>query len=304
MIINLSEFDLLAIEGVDAAKFLQGQLTCNVEAATPTHSIRGAYCNLSGRIVSDMRLIPYEHGLYLLCQAGMAQVLKAALDKYIVFSKADTKIVTEQFSRFALFGDGLDEQFAKLGIDMPAEQGDIVPIPQGFVYRLESVQPCFELLLKQDQSTLHSTVQNMAVDTERSEWDLAQLMSAIVNITPAMQSEYTPQVLNYDLLGLVDFKKGCYTGQEIIARMHYRGKAKKRLYLAQAPDFEISTYTQLRVAEDTSGQIINFANRTDGHGFLLAILPCDAIEKELPMLVSNEDGTSQEISILATPGLQ
>ncbi len=303
MIINLSEFDLLAIEGVDAAKFLQGQLTCNVDAATPTHSLQGAYCNLTGRVISDMRLLPYEGGIYLLCQAGMAEILKSTLDKYIVFSKAKTKIVTEQFRRFAVLGKDSQNIFAKLGLDAPQNPGDINAIEQGFIYRLETAQPCYELLLKTEQNPLLESLKELPIEEDRSAWEMAQLISGTVHIDTESQGNYTPQVLNYDLRGLVDFKKGCYTGQEIIARMHYRGKAKKRLYLAQAKDFTISKETQLRLPEGSTGEIIRFANDTDGHGFLLAILPCDAVEQQLPMTVVDKAGKSQAITLLPITGL-
>ncbi len=304
MIINLSEFDLLAIEGVDAAKFLQGQLTCNVEAATPTHSIQGAYCNLSGRVIADMRLLPFEGGLYLLCQAGMAEILKTALDKYIVFSKAKTNIVTEQYCRFGFIGQDLGGVFAQLGIAEPPQQGGLLSIPEGFIYRLEAAQPRYELLIKQEQSPLLDTLKNMPMEADRSAWDLAQIRSGVVHVDPALQSEHTPQVLNYDLLGLVDFKKGCYTGQEIIARMHYRGKAKKRLYLAQATDFTISPTTQLQIAEDKTAPIIRFANDQNGHGFLLAILPCDAVEQEQAITLVDTAGQRQAVSIMPLPEQQ
>lgn len=303
MITDLNDFDLLAIEGADAAKFLQGQLTCNVDSATTTHSVRGAYCNLAGRVIADVRLLPYDGGIYLLCQRSMASVLKTTLDKYIVFSKAKTKIVTQDFVRLGLHGQDADATLHALNIEVPKHAGQIVPTEQGFIYRLKSHEARFELLLHNDQKELLDAIMRGGVAPNRAQWNLAEINAGTVHINPERQDKYTPQLLNYDLLGLVDFKKGCYTGQEIIARMHYRGKAKKRLYLGEVSGFAITAETQFQIENGSLGEIIRFANVQDGTSKFLAILPCDAVEQKKSMNLSNINEDSHALASLHMPTL-
>ena len=278
MITDLNNFDLLAIEGIDAGKFLQGQLTCNVETASATQSILGAYCNLTGRVISDLRLIPYETGIYLLCQKAMAEVLKTTLDKYIVFSKAKTHIVTDDFLRFGVHGQDALATLKMLNIEAPTQRGAIVSVSPGFVYCADTQAPRYELLIKTGQKDLLKAIEDLGVNSERNEWEMAEIGSGLVHIDAHMQDSYTPQILNYDLLGLVDFKKGCYTGQEIIARMHYRGKAKKRLYLGESDQLTLTPNTQLHIAGESVGEILRFANDQNASSKFLAIVPCEAVQ--------------------------
>lgn len=304
MLTDLCNFDLIAVEGVDAAKFLQGQLTCNVDNATPEHSILGAYCNLSGRVISDMRLLPYQDGIYLLCQQGMGEVLKATLDKYIVFSKAKTHINTQQFVRFGVHGQEAASYLETLMERVPTTADEIVRLEQGFVYRCGTDEARFELLLHVEQTSLIDTIRQHGVATERAHWNLAEISSGLVHINIGMQETYTPEILNYDLLGLVDFKKGCYTGQEIIARMHYRGKAKKRLYLGHIQDLSIDAQTTISDENGKFGEIVRFANEDNGVSKFLAILPCEAAEQLQSIRLQGASTEPHSLTALHMPGLK
>lgn len=304
MLTDLRNFDLIAVEGVDAAKFLQGQLTCNVDNATPEHSILGAYCNLTGRVITEMRLLPYQSGIYLLCQQGMGGVLKSTLDKYIVFSKAKTHIRTQEFVRFGVHGPETVSILETLVERVPKAADEIVPLEQGFVYRCRTDEPCFELLLHVDQTSLIDAIKQHGVETDRTHWDLAEISSGLLHIEIETQETYTPEILNYDLLGLVDFKKGCYTGQEIIARMHYRGKAKKRLYLGQTQDFVIGPQTPLTIENGKLGEIVRFVNDDNGTSKFLAILPCEAAEQPQSIHLSDANGEPHPLTALQMPTLK
>ena len=93
-ILNLDAFDLIAIDGVDAKKFLQGQVTCDLDSLSPGHSLEGAICNVKGRVISDFRLFEHNDTCYLSVATGMAAIVVPVLSKYIVFSKATCQQVS------------------------------------------------------------------------------------------------------------------------------------------------------------------------------------------------------------------
>ncbi len=300
---DLNNFDLIAVPGPDAAKFLQGQLTCNVDVVSLTHSVTGAYCSVNGRVISDLRLLSIDSTLHLVCSRGMGAALKKTLDKYIVFSKAQAVISTSSFERYGLHGSSAEETLCKLFGGIPEGPGDILQVDGGVVYRLADKQPRFEILVSVSAEDALDKIQSLGVTDDLDEWELADIRQGIVHISPVMQDSYTPQLLNYDLNGSVDFKKGCYTGQEIIARMHYRGAAKKRLFLAKVEDVRVTQDSRITHQGESTGEIISFTRTEEGHYELLAILSCDLVDQKAELMLQNDDSNAQsgQLKILPLP---
>lgn len=159
---------ILHIEGKDAKKFLQGQITCNVETLLSDKIQLAAHCNPQGRIISLFYIMEHATNYYLILPSSMAEIALAALKKYAVFYKLSFNILHD----FAL-----------------------IPVLQSLDH---------ESLFAED----------------------------IPCIYPETSGKFLPHDLNLPQLNAISFDKGCYTGQEIIARMHYRGKLKNHLYRA------------------------------------------------------------------------
>ena len=161
---------LIKISGVDAEKFLQGQLTCDVKTiasdATTTQSCLGAHCNVKGRIVFTFRLFYSDGSYFLSLPKTQVEYAIQSLKKYAVFSKVSIEDVSE------------------------------------------------------------------TVSTINPEQKIADIEAGIAEIYPETREQFTPHELNYHQLGAISFDKGCYIGQEIVARMHYLGKLKSTLVLA------------------------------------------------------------------------
>ena len=293
MLTDLNNFDLIAVKGADAATFLQGQLTCNIDSVTSIRSVTAAYCDINGRIISDMRVFVMNDVLYLLCARGMGYALKRILDKYIVFSKATTSVETSQYERFGVYGQEVKSAVIELFGVAPGGQGEVMPIEGGMVYRLADATPRYEILISVDQEETLAKLEDFGVTDDLEEWELADVRQGIVHITPAIQDTYTPQLLNYDINGSIDFKKGCYTGQEIVARMHYRAAAKKRLYRIGVTGVRASLDSMIMHKNETVGEIVSVARTENGDYELLAILPCDLVEQKVSLELRNEAGESQ-----------
>lgn len=293
---DLNNFDLIAVSGDDANTFLQGQLSCNLSKLSAQQSLLGTYCDLKGRVISDMRVLLLDQDILLLCQSGMGNALRKTLDKYIVFSKAKTSIKTAQFERYGLYGADATNTVIDLFGAAPQNAGESLSVGTAIVYRLPDAQARFELLVAVANEVLIERIQSLGVTDDLEEWDLADIRQGIAHIHPDIQETYTPQLLNYDLLGHIDFKKGCYTGQEIVARMHYRGTAKKRLYRVGVEGLPVSIDSLLLHQSQSVGEIVSVARTDSGQFEMLAILPCDLVEKKASFELRNgslEDGEKQ-----------
>lgn len=310
MLTDLNNFDLIAVMGADAATFLQGQLTGNIENVTSEKSIVAAYCDINGRIISDMRVIGMHGDLYLLCARGMGYALKRILDKYIVFSKATTSIETSQFQRYGVYGQRARETLLSLFGNAPENRDQVLQIEGGIIYRLADAAPRYEVLISSDQDETIEKLEDFGVTDDLEEWELADVRQGIVHITPAIQDTYTPQLLNYDLNGNIDFKKGCYTGQEIVARMYYRAPAKKRLYRVAVSGIRVSLDSTVLHKNEVVGEIVSVARTESGDYELLAILPCELVDQKAPLELCNVPGDSSgdrqskaAAKVLTLPGL-
>ncbi len=272
LLTELNDFDLLAVEGPDSAKFLQGQLTCNLERISAQQSLPGAYCNIKGRVIADFRLFMVDDVYYLQTAAGNGDILKRTLDKYIVFSKASTRLVTD-FQRFGLLGSQAQTTLASFFPQVPTKDGEVARSADLIAIRLEAPEPRFLIYRAAGASSPQPFP--MPVQAAADAWQRSDVAAGIVHVLPHMQEQYTPQALDYDLLGLVDFRKGCYTGQEIVARMHYRGTAKKRLQrlvCPSCPDVPLVAVVTHEGAE-SEAEIVASAPGATGGQELLAIMP-------------------------------
>jgi folate-binding protein YgfZ len=297
---DLNNFDLIAVNGVEATSFLQGQLSCNLSTLSTEHTLLGTYCDLKGRVISDMRVLMYGQDILLLCQSGMGIALRKTLDKYIVFSKAKTALKTDQFERYGIFGAEAANTVIDLFGAAPQSAGEALVVGEAIVYRLPDAQARFEVLVAKDNEALVERIQSLDVTDDLEEWDLADIRQGIVHIHPDIQASYTPQLLNYDLTGHIDFKKGCYTGQEIVARMHYRGTAKKRLYHASIEGLTANLGSSVLHQGESVGEIISVALVDTGHFEMLLILPCELVDKKATFELRNGNLESGEKQSAAT----
>lgn len=298
---DLNNFDLLRVSGSDAPRFLQGQLSCNLDKLKPDQSLPGAYCNIKGRVISDLRVFLMDDTLHLLCVRGLGNTLKQNLDKYIVFFKAEITVVTEQFECYGIQGDGAAAVVSELFGSAPIHNGAVLAVDGGVIITLPDATPRYQLLMERQQPVI-DRLQQSGITDDLEEWELADIRQGIVHVTPTTQETYTPQLLNYDLNGVIDFRKGCFTGQEVVARMHYRAVAKKRLYRAGVQHANPSEESRVMHGEEVVGEVVSAALVAGDHYELLAILPRELVEQKAELILLNEDdGEGSALELLSLP---
>jgi tRNA-modifying protein YgfZ len=306
---RLDHYEFIRISGADNINFLQGQVTCNTELLSQTRSLCGALCNLKGRVIADFRLLLHGEDIIMQCAAGMAEKILTTLGKYAVFSKVELEQIAADSPSFpraiGVLDESVDAALSSLSLELPAAPNAVHQGANGAAILLSGPAKRVELWLfgEASGSAPFSSI-GMQASESLGAWSRAEIESGNIHVTPAISEEYTPQLLNYDLSGLIDFKKGCYTGQEIVARMYYRGTAKKRLYLAES-NFEIGDTSEIvekgaegLEAEHSAGEILSYSNDASPTLFL-AILANDAVDGGTALSLKGQAGS--EIRIQSLP---
>ncbi len=259
---KLAKEALLHICGPDTLTFLQGQTTCDTRGVDSGHAVPGAYCTPQGRMVCDFLLgqLGPEH-FALRLRADTLAGAAATFGKYIVFSKAELDADRRDWQVVACWGEQAADVFSRLGVDLPGGQY-AATTGEGYVLiQLDQAGRQFEAWLNMEGHPDHYKAIEEAMEARApDDWEALQIRAGNGRIEGPNVEELLPQMLNYDLTGHVNFKKGCYTGQEIVARLHYRGKAKRRLYFSSGGDV-LAPGTPLFAAgaDQAVGTVINSA---------------------------------------------
>ncbi|NWA90084.1 MULTISPECIES: folate-binding protein YgfZ [unclassified Pseudomonas] len=273
----LSHEGVLAVRGADAAKFLQGQLTCNLNYLSDTQASLGARCTQKGRMQSSFRILLQGDGVLLAMATELLEPQLADLKKYAVFSKSK---LTDESAAWARFGvSDADQVLAGLGLQLPAETDSVVRSDDLIAIRVSPGRAELWAPAAQAQ-TLHSQLAAQLNEGELNQWLLGQIRAGIGQVMPQTRELFIPQMLNLQAVGGVSFKKGCYTGQEIVARMQYLGKLKRRLYRLSLNAGELpEPGTPLFSPNHNSaiGEVV-LAARADQAIELLAVLQAEAAE--------------------------
>ena len=266
----------LLIDGPDRSKFLQGQTTCDVSAVTAKTAVQGAYCTPQGRLVCDFRILHDTEDSWLLqMDRGICAHAAAAFGKYIVFSKAEITDASDQWTSFAVWTDTPGEWASGWGLNGQWQDGHSRWV------QTDAKGQRFECLVPAAHAAeLQAALAAEMTQATAEEWQLLEISAGIGHVETATIEEFIPQMLNYQLTGHISFTKGCYTGQEVVARMHYRGKLKRPMYLAslgQTSPPAAGTPLYAAGTEQSIGNIVNAAALGDGC-LVLAVITTKALD--------------------------
>jgi tRNA-modifying protein YgfZ len=266
----LEQEALLHIVGPDTLKFLQGQTTCDTRKVDPAHATPGAFCTPQGRVVCDFLLceLAPEH-FALRMRRDIRDNSAAVFSKYIIFSKAKLDATREDWLPLGIWGAEAANAVAEIFGESPQERFGAYSTSDSLVVQMDEHGQQFECFLQQATSQNYlARMETLMNNGSSAQWQAEQITSGIARIEAATIGEFVPQLLNYDHTGHISFKKGCYTGQEVVARLHYLGKSKRRAYAAELPaQTECPPGTALydAVSSQSIGNVINsctFSDRT------------------------------------------
>lgn len=288
----LSHEGVLAVRGADAAKFLQGQLTCNLNYLSDAQASLGARCTQKGRMQSSFRILLQGDGVLLAMATELLEPQLADLKKYAVFSKSKLTNESAAWLRFGVING--EQALNSLGLELPVDTDSVARNEQLIAIRVSPGRA--ELWVPAEQAdSLRNQLATHLKQTDLNEWLLGQIRAGIGQVMPQTRELFIPQMLNLQAVGGVSFKKGCYTGQEIVARMQYLGKLKRRLYRLSLDSAEMpEPGTPLFSPSHNSsiGEVV-IAAKAGQTIELLAVLQAEAA-----------DGGDVHIGTLEGPGLQ
>ena len=264
------------MRGVDASKFLQGQLTCNLHYLDEQTCSLGARCTAKGRMLSSFRIVRQGDGFLLAMAAELLEAQLAELQKFAVFSKVKLSDESASWMRYGLWR--ADELLKQLGFNLPAEANSVAQQAESIAIRLSDGR--VELWTPATQAEeMQALLAAQLTQAPLNDWLLGQIRAGIGQVFGATRELFIPQMLNLQALGGVSFKKGCYTGQEIVARMQYLGKLKRRLYRLSLPGDqlpEIASAVFSPVHPTAVGEVV-MAAKAEGTVEMLAVLQQDAV---------------------------
>ncbi|MEQ1738791.1 MAG: folate-binding protein [Methyloglobulus sp.] len=221
----LSHLAVLTVAGKDAAKLLQGQITCNVNDISEAKSSLAAMCNPKGRVIATFLLVTKADAFLMVLPVELLETVKKRLQMYVL--RSDVKLM-DSSDEFCLLG------LLEPGTPTPAfateTQEGLISINFPALARRKL------LITDADNAIRYCSGQVGHHDfkmADSDDWRSLDISSGIPWLTTETSEEFIPQMLNLDKLGGISFNKGCYTGQEIVARTHYLGKSKREMLLAE-----------------------------------------------------------------------
>ena len=272
----LEQDALLHIVGPDTLKFLQGQTTCDTETVSDTLSVPGAYCTPQGRVVCDFLLSRLGDDHYALRMRGeLIDNSAAVFGKYIIFSKADLQPEQQDWQCIGVWGSSAAQVLEGLLGTAPSDTHGVTRGAGVIAVRLPGAEPAFECYAQGAAAdALLAHLDTACAPGTEAAWQGLQIKAGIARVALQTIESFVPQIINYDLTGHVNFKKGCYTGQEVVARLHYRGTPKRRTFITRLEGSDIpepGTPLFAGDSEQSVGNIVNAALDGDAISALAAV---------------------------------
>jgi hypothetical protein len=235
-VVDLSHLGLIAVGGPEAADFLQGQLSNDVRELSDTHTQLSSHCSPKGRMIASFRVLRIEESIFLvLPRAQMEPVLKR-LRMFLLRAKATIDDASDALVCVGIIGSCADAALGELFGPLPQLDNGMTRAGAATLIRIPGAVQRFLYIGPAEQARALwqlAVADGGAAEADPDLWALHDIRAGLPTVLPETREAFVPQMANMQLLDGVSFTKGCYTGQEVVARMQYLGKLKRRMYLAE-----------------------------------------------------------------------
>ncbi|MEJ2592854.1 MAG: folate-binding protein YgfZ [Candidatus Thiodiazotropha sp.] len=301
---DLSHFGLIRVAGEDAEQFLQGQLTNDMRQVTDGHSNLAGWCTAKGRMLANFRCFRRDGDYYLQTPAENLPAVLKRLGMYVLRSKVTLTDASDELARMGITGACAEPVLETVFDNLPDAANEVVHQAALSLIRLPGAQARFELVGPADQlADIWQAAEAQAVRRSDDFWALQQIHAGIPVIYPLTSEAFVPQMTNMQLVDGVSFTKGCYTGQEVVARMQYLGKLKRRMYLAHVasatpPQPGDELFAKGSTSGQGAGKVVDARPADGGYDLLAVIEIASALDDEVCL---GENGPPLQISTLPYP---
>jgi tRNA-modifying protein YgfZ len=243
---RLTRYGLLSVTGADARAFLHAQLTNDIAQLAPDRWVLAGWCSAKGRLLASFLVVPAPDGFLLQLARDLAEPVAKRLAMFVLRSKVRIADESERLAQFGLW----DADVSGPDVAWSGSVGTVRIAPRRYL----QLGPTGEM--------------TETPNADELEWTLQEIRAGRPLITRATQDQFVPQMVNFETLGGVDFRKGCYPGQEIVARAQYRGQVKRRMVHARAP-----AGLALAPGADYNGGTVVDVAATENGAELLTVVP-------------------------------
>lgn len=275
-LIDLSPRTLIRVTGEDATVFLQGQLTQDLAALEPSRALWAAHCSPKGRMLAGFLIWRSADAIWLDAPEDLAESALRRLRMYVLRSRVTLEDARTTRARLGLCGPEISALLEAAGLAPPPATGTH-DTRDGITRIALSSERLMLLAAPEALHLLQARLARHGTPGEAKDWTDAAVREGLAEISLATQDEWIPQMLNWDLVGGISFKKGCYTGQEIVARTHYLGKVKRRLLRFRAAGLPQAGQELFREGDAPAGKIAMVGESTAQGTEFLAVVQLEAL---------------------------
>lgn len=284
VITPLQTYGLLHLSGEDSASFLQGQLSSDIKSLEDLSAQYSSHSTPKGRMLASFLIFRTAEGYWLQTAADILPASQKRLSMYILRSKTKISDVSPDYALIGIAGPAASQLAAALMPQMPGTDLRLTQHAGKTLIQLSATRYLLVVPTAQAQEAWSTLTASGATPADASLWQLSEIRAGVPWVTAATQEEFVPQMANLDLIGAVSFNKGCYTGQEIIARTQHLGKVKRRMLRVQIDSANASAGQEIFSPEmngQHSGKVMLAAPGAEGKTEALVVVQLASIEHGL-----------------------
>ena len=283
------QLDVIKISGVDAETFIQGQITNDITLLSEEEkSIYAGYCSPKGRLLAFFFITRMDANYFLFCPPCISEAISKRLAMYVLRAKVEILSSPEDIDYFLVDESNIKKLHNNFSSIPQSKMQAVLSNNKSVSLTMLDGPKSYYLIFGDKKEILKLYDEIYSTEIKPCNWNEVHIDNIIPNIFNETQDLYIPQSVNLDLIGAVNFKKGCYTGQEVVARTHYLGKPKRRMYLGTvALNKNPGLGSDIKVGDEKVGSLVNSYKQENNIYKVLVELRIEKIDAR-PTLGGNE----------------
>jgi folate-binding protein YgfZ len=272
---KLKNNGIIQIRGEERAKYLQGQITANINELNDNNALLACHCNFKGKTWSVFFTFAWQDSILLVTHNSVLKQSLSELNKYGVFAKVDISDQSDSWRIIGGSGDLFEGALQDLFDELPTSDRSVISNSNGLVMSVEHPEQRYLIIQPNNAKKLLSC----DISEDSNQWEIADIKAGLGDIRASTVDEYVPQMLNLQALNAIDFEKGCYMGQEVVARTKYLGRNKRAGFILKTDsttDDLSGEQLEYQVGENwrPGGKILRSGADAD-HTWIFAVLAKD-----------------------------
>lgn len=292
---DLTHLGCISVTGEESQSFLQNQLSNDIKDVSEQRSQLNAYCTAKGRALALLRVFQFQDSYFMQLPVGQIEATLKRLQMFVMMSKVTLQEATDQFVAFGLSGANATQLLQNIVNDPPQQNDHCITSESLVTGKISGPQPRYIIAGNYEHVTdAWNQLKTQATVCGNHVWSYLDIQAGIPQIYTNNSEEFVPQMLNLHSVDGISFQKGCYPGQEVVARMHFLGKLKRRMYLAHVDTDQVPQPGDLIFTEDSQadqgiGRVVQSQPAPGGGVELLAVLQIAAADDK-PAHLHSMDG--------------